>query len=464
MSIDGFVERHAKKFGLQRRSHAQINPIVVPPIVNEVLHSPGQPLDTATRAFMEPRFGHDFGKVRVHTDARAAESALAVNALAYTLGRDVVFGAGQYNISTTEGKRLLAHELTHVVQQNGTSILQRQVDETIPTALSSEAVAARAGEVEQSIGSEVAGESESELSPEQIEPLPDVVYVSKDWVPEEEPREEAGIPEAGVAAALAGRPPPSIVPQIAGPDHPSEREAEAVSNAIVSGLEKGAIPKVSIMPHAGGKFLHRQQIFWDSRNALNWADFKVKSPKGSPFDAETWSGFKMNTPKVQKVVDPWPPLFPDSCKIGKTSTTKFRAQVSLDISLASLNVRAHMQPSKSWVKPGKQSPALLHHEQGHFDISHVIAEKTEFAILLWGIQHSGEGEECGKVPARNAAVKAWNKLNPNKAIQKIFNKGGAVLKQAQDDYDNATGHGVNVAAQQAWLGDINADLPNYKVW
>jgi hypothetical protein len=88
----------------------------VPPIVHEVLRSPGQPLDADTRALMEPRFGHDFGNVRIHTDARAAESAQAVRALAYTVGRDVVFGAGQYAASATR-QRALAHELTHVVQQ-----------------------------------------------------------------------------------------------------------------------------------------------------------------------------------------------------------------------------------------------------------------------------------------------------------------------------------------------------------
>src|SRR5215217_3565270 len=89
----------------------------VPPLVHEVLRSPGQPLDAATRAFMEPRFGHDFSRVRVHTDARAAESARAVDALAYTVGRGVVFGAGQYAPGTISGRRLLAHELAHTLQQ-----------------------------------------------------------------------------------------------------------------------------------------------------------------------------------------------------------------------------------------------------------------------------------------------------------------------------------------------------------
>src|SRR5207253_648342 len=73
----------------------------------------------STRSFMEPRFGHDFSQVRVHTDERAAESARSVNALAYTAGQDVVFGGGQYEPGTNEGKKLLAHELTHVVQQHG---------------------------------------------------------------------------------------------------------------------------------------------------------------------------------------------------------------------------------------------------------------------------------------------------------------------------------------------------------
>jgi uncharacterized protein DUF4157 len=94
------------------------NDCSVPPIVHEVLRSPGRPLDATTRAFMEPRFGHDFSNVRVHTDADAAESARAVNALAYTVGRNIVFGAGQYAAGTNAGQRLLAHELTHAIQQD----------------------------------------------------------------------------------------------------------------------------------------------------------------------------------------------------------------------------------------------------------------------------------------------------------------------------------------------------------
>jgi hypothetical protein len=90
----------------------------VPSIVQEVLSSAGQPLDSETRAFMEPRFGHDFSQVRIHTNEIASQSAQAVNALAYTVGSDIVFDKGQFAPDANDGKFLLAHELTHVVQQS----------------------------------------------------------------------------------------------------------------------------------------------------------------------------------------------------------------------------------------------------------------------------------------------------------------------------------------------------------
>lgn len=99
----------------------------VPPIVDDVLRSPGQRLDPATRSFMNSRLAADFGDVQIHTDTTAAKSAQAVNALAYTVGRNIVFGTNQYQPGTSAGRHLLAHELTHVVQQNHApvSALQR---------------------------------------------------------------------------------------------------------------------------------------------------------------------------------------------------------------------------------------------------------------------------------------------------------------------------------------------------
>jgi hypothetical protein len=92
-------------------------PARIPAVVTKVLGTSGQPLDASTRASAEQRFGHDFGQVRVHTDTEAAQSAGAIHAQAYTLGRHVVLGQGRYQPHTASGMRLLAHELTHVVQQ-----------------------------------------------------------------------------------------------------------------------------------------------------------------------------------------------------------------------------------------------------------------------------------------------------------------------------------------------------------
>ncbi|MDO8356374.1 MAG: DUF4157 domain-containing protein [Nitrospirota bacterium] len=103
--------------------------------VSATLRQGGQPLDPNTREFFEPRFGTDFSAVRIHTDAQAVESARSVNALAYTVGRDVVFNNSQYAPHSDSGRRLLAHELTHVVQGGGLGLIARQVREGPTTTI-----------------------------------------------------------------------------------------------------------------------------------------------------------------------------------------------------------------------------------------------------------------------------------------------------------------------------------------
>lgn len=110
-----------KKKRLQRKSGNGADPDFAPPIVHNVLQSPGHPLELATRSIMESRFDQDFSGVRVHSDAQSAESARAVNALAYTVGHHVVFGPSQYAPNTPAGQQLIAHELTHTLQQRGVS-------------------------------------------------------------------------------------------------------------------------------------------------------------------------------------------------------------------------------------------------------------------------------------------------------------------------------------------------------
>ena len=85
--------------------------------MHEVLRSPGRPLDLGVRNDMEQRFGHDFSQVRIHTSALAAESTRALGAHAYTVGTNIVFGSGGFAPTTNPGRKLIAHELAHVIQQ-----------------------------------------------------------------------------------------------------------------------------------------------------------------------------------------------------------------------------------------------------------------------------------------------------------------------------------------------------------
>lgn len=110
---------------ISRKESSASNPMVTP-AVRSVLSSPGQALDTQTRNFMEAKFGHEFGEVRIHNDSVAHQSSADISAKAYTNGNHIVFGAGEYNPSTNAGKHLLAHELTHVIQQNS-EMVKREI-------------------------------------------------------------------------------------------------------------------------------------------------------------------------------------------------------------------------------------------------------------------------------------------------------------------------------------------------
>jgi outer membrane protein OmpA-like peptidoglycan-associated protein len=120
-SNGGGCEECSTKRDLQRSSADGVSSRGVSGKVNAALNTSGAPLDSSTRTFMESGFGHDFSGVRVHTGTLAAQSAESVNARAYTVGNHIVFANGSYNPSTPAGRRLIAHELTHTIQQGGQS-------------------------------------------------------------------------------------------------------------------------------------------------------------------------------------------------------------------------------------------------------------------------------------------------------------------------------------------------------
>jgi hypothetical protein len=137
--------------------------------VEQVLRSPGEPLEAGLRTSMEGRFRHDFGNVRVHADTLAAESAAAVNAEAYTVGQELVFGRGRFAPSTPSGRRLLAHELAHAVQQLGTGDSSGPI-EVVPDDHPSELAARRAEGNLEATGALVSDDSRSRLQRATREP------------------------------------------------------------------------------------------------------------------------------------------------------------------------------------------------------------------------------------------------------------------------------------------------------
>jgi hypothetical protein len=179
---------------------AALGGTAAPALVREVVRSPGRPLNPTTRAFFEPRFGYDFSRVRIHSDAQASAAAQAVNALAYTVGKDVVFGAAQFAPHTTKGRTLLAHELTHVIQQSqGSSV--RRISGVPVQRRTAEAVVQREPEVKADPGATCDLDQHRKIEP--------AAYLANEWLSRTIPAIEGflsgakTIPAQTAAAALS---------------------------------------------------------------------------------------------------------------------------------------------------------------------------------------------------------------------------------------------------------------------
>jgi hypothetical protein len=206
--------------GLQRAAvNRQADAGQAPPIVHDVLRSQGQPLDAASQFYMGARFGHDFSGVKVHTDGTAAESARSVNALAYTVGNDVVFGAGQYAPHTPAGRRTLAHELAHTIQQGGG--LQR-IPDSLSISSPQDALETEADRAAQAVAG---GGSLTSTSTDELRVARDTPHSSGGDVVTGSSAVPAGggtpAPAGGGSGAPAPTPAPAPAPPAAAPAVPS---------------------------------------------------------------------------------------------------------------------------------------------------------------------------------------------------------------------------------------------------
>ena len=415
-----------------------------PSIVRAALDAPGQALSPDARAYFEPRLGHDFSRVRIHTERAAAEAARAVGAVAFTVGNDIVFGAGRY-ATDQSGNRLLAHELVHVVQQNGATTLHRQaIDGGSPPP--------------------VADEEREATGTRQTLPIsisfPTVFGITKDVASEDVPEEPPIAATRHTTAASVAD--PLIVPQ----DHPSEREDDAVSEAIMSGeaCGLGAIARRGLTL---GRVIQRQ-VYWDDRRngALTWTDYAgtapVKDPKvpDTQWDSVTMWGFSPMSATASATITPFPADKPEPCvDAGGNKTTKFQATASYEPT--SLHVRALMMPAQSWVRASTKTASLLAHEQGHFDVARVMAGKVEKCLLDLSRVSTATEVGCGQQAAVIAAAASLGRQPAGDAMQKAWDNGHALVTTVQTDYDTQTNHSRIASKQAEWLAAIAAGLTRY---
>ena len=415
---------------LTRRGQAGHAPAgQVPASVHRTLGQQGEPLSSSARAFFEPRFGHDFGRVRVHRDPAAAASAREVSAHAYTVGHHVVFAPGQYAPGTHAGLSLLAHELAHVVQQR--AVVQRHA-------------------VSPELRSRRGGEGADEIEPEAPAPVLES---------DEEAHGGRGL----------------IVQRQLAEEFPDSGWAEKNESAEIyaaAAAERECLASTPADPQE-----------CDPATPLGWSDFTASPPAGSSFGAETFSGLRersMNTallrcrpdapeaagaPRrgVQAFFDPaqsWvKPQFSnptdpaqnacqeriascqqhfDAMPAGATGTWSLDSTPSPSCPAGAVprgDVARSRGDCASVIgqdcadRAVAESTRLLAHEQGHYDLSCAMAAKANAMLAT--------------TPDFDALLRAAQ----------------TTLARQQRLYDRQTDHGCNAGPQSTWETAIAGGLP-----
>ena len=279
----------AAKIAAQRRAAGGAQPAGDAEAVREGTDSPGRALDPDTREFMEERFGQDFGAVRVHTGAQAAGSAKALNAQAFTVGQDIVFGEDQFEPDAQEGQQLLAHELTHVVQQEGVRPAIEERGERTSPPMAFEQI-----DLPQTEGT-------GEDAPQALAPAASApgAEAAAEPIETEPPKGENTV----AAAPVEGAPVSTLVVP---PSHASEQEADRISRAVITpNANRWPVNAPKVQPsHRVG--IHRKPAPNQDRPRGTDIVFIMgvdKNPKKNPFYREAVTYFKAAFPNATLIND-----------------------------------------------------------------------------------------------------------------------------------------------------------------
>lgn len=401
-----------------RRSAAAAAPQsagVAPAAVHVVLSTPGQPLAGAARAFFESRFGHDFSRVRIHHDAAAAASARAVAAHAYTVGPHVVFDTGRYAPETSAGRRLLAHELTHVVQQQA-GVLRREAQTASPLA---------------------DPEDERNALPEmQLQRAPAIVGYDRAG-----PKADLGgdheseqLKRIGECLAGKGPDPNECEPGTAltwadfkATPNPASRFGAVTASSIKAKAVGSQECAGQVLPGGPtGPTRIFQGVFdparsWVKADVLNAAD---PAKNGSGTMVRACERAFDQAAAQRKVGVTWALRSDTACPAGAPptgtpATTKAACKTTIAADFTGSKVA--------------DSPRLLKHEQFHFSLSCALTKKAN--RLLWG---------GAKFATLDGVIHT-------------------LLRSTQQQYDTETHHGCDAASQASWETEIQTGLPKVKL-
>lgn len=380
---------------------------VAPAAVQQVIQAPGHSLDASTRGFFEARFGHDFSRVRVHDGAQASRSAAAVSARAYTVGHHVVFASGQYRPGSTAGRRLIAHELTHVLQQTGT--LQREsISTDIPYDETEEGVLQRAPDPF-GLEDELAGPWPEKDEAERIRAEHKAEMECRAATPDDPA-------ECSPARALTWA------------DFTATAPAQSQFDAATwSGLRERTMNTAD--RNCAGKPL-------PAKGVQGWFD-----PSRSWVKAQFSGAASMATNGCTGFVGRCQAHFNTLAAKGQTGTfSTGGADPACPAGAVAAAASATNQAECATVlgpvctaRAVAESARLLNHEDWHFKLSCAVAAKA------------------------NAL------LTPTTDFDAVLRGARTTLAAQQTAYDRQTGHGCNAASQTSWENDITAGLPQVTI-
>ena len=401
----------------------------------------GRPIPPAQRQFFEPRFGRDFSGVRIHTGTEAASTAQSVGARAYTVGQDVVFREGQYQPDTSDGKWLLAHELTHVVQQ-GSGVAARRVQRaSIP--------------YRQLTWADFQGSVPSGSS---LGAVTESGFDTPGWRPKKEitdTKETCRVKKKKYTKHSAKL---SVDPAV----------FDALKGTMNPNKSWARLKYKNPAKHCDALVKRCEKEFDEgAARATKSCKAHVKPCKTAFDEGSTYYEFEVDGTKgrVTSKSDCATKLVSDCEEVHATKQSFEHKDHKVSISKAASKSDSADPKFKKACNThlGVWAPLILKHEQGHFDISNVIAGKAKTDLKKEAAKYVATATSCGRTRANNEAVKKFNALNAATELSERGQKWIDLKDEASEDYDDDsnTDHGVNQKEQAAWEKNIADGLKAY---